>query len=299
MKIAITGANSSVGLSFLGNLIARGDADVVACVRSERAAAKLPRSPRVAARVVAYDNHDALAAALEGIECLVHLAGILIEWPGTTYEAANVATAEAAARAAASAGVRHLVQVSVVGASAPSDNRYFRTKAQAEDAFVRSQIPATILRTPILLGPGTAGAGALTRVVRSGRARLLGGGRYTMRPLDVDDLCAALSVICRARPDGAVVHELVGPEPIEYRALVKRAARHAGVTVSVASLPIGVAKAGAWVRSRLERGGVTPTVIDVITMDEHVKQNADAALGLTLTPLDETLNKLFPSAGAR
>jgi len=296
VRIAITGANSSVGLSFLGHLIARGDADVVACVRSERAAAELPRSPRVAARVVAYDDHDALAAALEGVECLVHLAGILIEWPGTTYESANVATAEAAARAAASAGVGHLVQVSVVGASATSTNRYFRTKGQAEDAFVRSGIPATILRTPILLGPGTAGAAALTRLVRSGRARLLGGGHYTMRPLDVDDLCAALQVVCGSRPHGAVVHELVGPEPIEYRALVERAARKAGTEVSLSGLPIAAAKAGAWLRSRLKRGGMTPTVIDVITMDEYVERNADAALGLVLTPLDETLNKLFQSA---
>jgi uncharacterized protein YbjT (DUF2867 family) len=134
VRIAITGANSSVGLSFLGHLIARGDTDVIACVRSERAAAGLPRSPRIAARVVPYDDHDALAAALAGVECLVHLTGILIEWPGTTYEAANVATAEAVARSATTAGVPHLVQVSVVGASAASTNRYFRTKGQAEDA---------------------------------------------------------------------------------------------------------------------------------------------------------------------
>ncbi len=297
--IAVTGANSSVGLSFLGHLAARGDTDVVACVRSEGAAASLPESPRITKRVVPYEDEERLAGALSGAGCVVHLAGILIERPDTTYETANVGTAEAVARAAARAGVGHLVQVSVVGADVASTNRYFRTKGQAEHAFSNSGVPTTILRTPILLGPGSAGAAALTRLVRSGRARLLGGGTYTMRPLDVDDLCRALVTICRRRPDTAVVHELVGPEPIKYRALVERAAAAAGVTVSLASMPIGVAKLGAWLRSRLQHGGFNPTVIDVITMDEHVERNADKALGVTLTPLDDTLNKLFGSAGAR
>jgi len=297
--IAVTGANSSVGLSLLEHLAGADDSDVVAVVRSERAAASIPRSPRISTHVVPYEDHEALAGALAGAECLVHLAGILIEWPGTSYESANVGTAAAVARAAATAGVGHLVQVSVVGASAASPNRYFRTKGQAEAVFADSGIPTTILRTPILLGPGTAGAAALARLVRAGRPRLLGGGAYTMRPLDVDDLCKALVAICRSRPDTQVVHELVGPEPIEYRTLVERAARHAGTRVSVRSTPIAVAKVGAWLRSRLRGGGVTPTVIDVITMDEHVERNADTALGIELTPLDETLDKLLGSSRAR
>jgi NADH dehydrogenase len=293
MKIAVTGANSSVGLNLLEHVGDLGDWDVTACVRSERAAASLPRSPRTSVHVVPYDDAARLSETLAGATCLVHLAGILIERPGTSYEAANVLTAEAVARAAGAAGVGHLVLVSVVGASAESRNRYFRTKGEAERAFSSSGIATTVLRTPILLGPGTAGAAALTRTVRTRKARLLGGGRYTMRPLDLDDLSEAIIAICGAGPDGAVVHELVGPEPIAYRALVERAARTVGVDVSLGSMPIGLAKAGAWLRSRLRRGGVTPTVIDVITMDEVVEENADAELGITLTPLNETLNKIL------
>ena len=37
---------------------------------------------------------------------------------------------------------------------------------------------------------------------------------------------------------------------------------------------------------------MTPTVIDVITSDEEVAQNADADLGIRLTPLSDTLAKL-------
>lgn len=295
MKIAVTGANGSVGLNLLRHLREREDMEVVACVRSERAAHEIPESPRVRVRVVSFDDREGLSEVMTGAACVVHLAGILLEGRGTSYESANVDTTLAVAEAAVRAGVEHLVLVSVVGADAESKNRYFRTKGLAETAFAESGIPATIVRTPILLGPGTAGASALLRTVRAGGARLLGGGRYTMRPLDVDDLCSALMRIFAKRPEGVVLHELVGPEPVTYRALLERAAEVAGTRVSLGSVPIGFAKAGAAVRSRLRGGGFTPTVIDVITRDEVVEKNADAELGITLTPLTETLRRILPA----
>jgi len=293
VTIDVTGANRSVGLVLFEHLLERTDAHLIACVRSDRAAAALPTSSRLTVRVVPYEDAEGLAEALTGADCVVHLAGILIEWKGTSYESANVATAAAVAHAARTAGVGHLVQVSVIGAGERSANRYFRTKGIAEKAFTDTGIPTTILRTPILLGPGTAGAAALKRTVKMGKAKLLGGGAYTMRPLDVDDLSAALEVICARTPEGAKTLELVGPEPTTYRALVERAARIAGAEVTLGSMPIGLAKLGAWLRSRLKGGGVTPTVVDVITMNEVVEKNADAELGLALTPLDETLEKIL------
>ena len=294
MTIAVTGANSSVGLNLLEHLAGRNDLDVVACVRSDGAAASLPDSPRQRVHVVPYEDGAGLAKALTGAQCVVHLAGILIEWKGTNYESANVSTTSAVAKAASEAGVEHIVLVSVVGASAESPNRYFRSKGQAERAVASSGIPATIVRTPILLGPDTAGASALVRTVRMGKAKLLGGGRYTMRPLDVDDLSGAILAICGSRPEGVAVHELVGPQPITYRALVELAAETAGKDVTIGSTPIWVAKVGTAIGRGLKRGGLSPTVIDVITMDEVVEKNADGALGIALTPLSETLRKIFP-----
>jgi len=293
LKIAVTGANSSVGLNLLGHLRERDDTEVVACVRSERAAGEIPESPRVRVRIVSYDDRDALPEALAGAACVVHLAGILLEARGTSYESANLDTTVAVAAAAVRAGVEHLILVSVVGADPESTNRYFRTKGLAERAVAESGVPATIVRTPILLGPGTAGAFALARTVRRRHARLLGGGRYTMRPLDVDDLGEAIVRICRTRPGGVVLRELVGPEPVTYRALVGRAAEVAGTELSLGSIPICLAKAAAAVRSRLTGGGITPTVIDVITKDEVVEKNADVELGITLTPLAETLRRIL------
>ncbi len=293
MKIAVTGANSSVGLNLLQHVIADDELDVIAAVRSERAAATLPVASRVEASIISYHDVTELAEAIAGVSCVVHLAGILIEGKGSTYAHSNIASTEAVVKAAQIAEAKHLVLISVVGASLDTSNAYFRSKALAEQFVEESAISATIIRTPILLGPDTAGAHALVAAAAQGRAKLLGGGRYFMRPLDVDDLSLAILKSCKCQANGVAVHELVGPDSILYRDLVSRVARMLGREITIGTIPIWSAKFLAAITSRLQRGGISPTVIDVITMNEVVHHNADAAIGITLTPLDKTLEKVM------
>lgn len=241
------------------------------------------------------DDADDLARIMKGATSVVHLAGILIENRTSSYERANVAATETVVEACRRSGVPHLVLISALGADVNSPNRYRRSKGEGERAVERSGLDATIIRTPILLGPDSAGAAAIMRSVTSGKAQLLGGGRYVMRPLDLDDLSRAILGACRHHPPGVKVYELAGPEPISYRNLIERVATMMGRTVSLGVVPIWVAKLGAAIGSRMKGGGVTPTVIDVITASERVTHNADADLGVTLTPLSETLEKILTS----
>jgi NADH dehydrogenase len=248
----------------------------------------------VHARIVSYDDPTGLTQAMDGVSRAVHLAGILIERKGQRYESANVGTARATASAAAAAGLEHIVLISVIGADPGSSNPYLRSKGEAERAAAGAGIPCTVLRTPILIGPGTAGADSLLRNARTGRARLLGGGAYTMRPLDLDDLSRAIISSLERKPAGTETFELVGPEAVSYRALVERVAKTLGRDVSFRAAPIWLSKLGAFVSSKVTGGGITPAVIDVITADEVVDRNAAADLGLQLTPLSETLRKIVP-----
>ena len=291
----MTGANGSVGKSLLAHAARDGDVEVVAAVRSERAAASLQGLPGIDVRVALSDDADDLARVMTGASSVVHLSGILIESRTSTYEQANVAATETAVEACRRAGVPHLVMVSALGADANSPNRYRRSKGEGERAVERSGLDATIIRTPILLGPDSAGAAAVMRSVTSGKAKLLGGGYHVMRPLDLDDLSRAILGACRNRSRGVHVHELAGPEPISYRDLIERVATMMGRTVSLGAVPIWVARLGAAIGSRLSGGGITPAVIDVITTSETVTYNGDADLGVTLTPLSETIEKILTS----
>ncbi len=293
MKIAITGANSSVGLNLLRHIVAATDIHVIAGVRSDRAMQSLPKSEQVDPRIISYDDPAKLAQALEGADCIVHLAGILIEDKNTSYASANVEATGAVVKAAQQLNAKHLVFISVVGASTGSGNAYFRSKGQAEDLVKSSGLPASIIRTPILLGPNTAGASSMIGAATQAKTKILGGGNYSMRPLDIDDLNQAILNCCNSGSTEAKLYELVGPEPITYRELIEQTAAMMGNKVAIGSVPIGLAKLVAAISSRIKGGGITPTVIDVITMDEVVAHNADGELNITLTPIQSTLEKIL------
>jgi hypothetical protein len=120
-----------------------------------------------------------------------------------------------------------------------------------------------------------------------------------MRPLDLDDLSLAILHVCSTPSEGAIIHELFGPETVRYRDLVARAADMMGQELIIGTMPVWMAKVSAAITHRVRGGGISPTVIDVITADEDVRTNAAAELGVGLTPLSTTLEKiLLDRAGA-
>ena len=296
MRIAITGANSAVGKALLGQVASHEALSAVAIVRRSAAVADLPSMPNIVPTVTGYDNRAGLTAALDGVGVVVHLAGILFESATTSYAAGNVETTRAVVEAATEAGVSHVVLISSIGAEMEASNGYFRSKGEAEQVVAASGLTTTVIRTPLLLGPDTAGGHALLRVAGQPSVRMLGGGAHSLRPLDVDDLCRAILSCCRLRVDGVTTYELVGPTTVTYRDLVRRTGQLLGHEVSVRSTPIWLAKLAASLAGVFRTGGMTSAVIDVITSDETVRQNADADLGIDLTSLSDTLARLVERA---
>ena len=293
MKICITGANSSVGQNLLSHLADKDGVEIVAGVRSERSFADLPQSANITPTTISYEDSDSLNKAMENADCVIHLAGILIETKHSNYASANVAATAAVVAAAKSQQLKHIIFISVVGASPNSSNAYFRSKGCAEELVADSGIASTILRTPILMGPGTAGGASLLSAANNPNCKVLGGGHYCMRPLDTDDLSDALVKLSLNPATGVSTHELVGPESIPYRDLIKKTAGMLGKEVEVGSVPVLMAKIGAAITSTLKGGGITPTVIDVITSDEVVEENADGALGLQLNTVEQTIQRII------
>jgi len=293
MNIVICGANSHVGQNLLEHVLASDDLTAVAMVRSQQAAAGLPTSPRIRPVVVDYEDEVGLTQAFEAVDAVVHLAGVLFESRGSTYERANVATTAAVAASARAAGGAQLIFISALGAASDSSNAYLRSKGEAEDLVRAAGLPGTILRTPMLLGPGSAAASALLRSASRSQTWVLGGGHQMLRPLDLDDLSQAILAAAQHPREGVRTLELTGPVSIAQEALIRLMASMQGRSVRVRSIPVWLASAFASVRHALGAGGVSPAVIEVITAAERVTDNGDAALSIELTPLDITLGKLI------
>jgi uncharacterized protein YbjT (DUF2867 family) len=294
MRIVITGANSATGQAILRCAWETGAAPnaIVAAVRSERAADQIRTllSERCSTVRISYDDRGSLDEAFQGATAIIHLAGILVERPGSTYQQANVVPARSAVEAAKRCAAEKFVLISVTGADENSSNGYYRTKGQAEALVRSSGLCYTILRAPLLLGPATEGAAALTRNASGPRARLIGGGRNFQQPLYVDDLARA--AIAAAAPSVAINRtlDLVGPIALPERELVERAARLLGRQVRVSSIPKGLLSFALAVRQRVSGPGFSPDAVEVITADTRLDpQPVARELGIRLTGIDEMI----------
>lgn len=298
MRIAITGANSAVGQAILrlqsGNGIASG-AFFTAAVRSDRAAGEIEPLLGGSGRVVriSYGDPGSLEAALEGASAVIHLAGILFETADSTYEQANVASTRSVLEAARRSGAGKLILVSATGADEASANRYYRSKGQAEALVRASGLCYTVLRVPLLLGPGTAGAASLRREAGRRRVRLIGGGRNYQQPLDVDDLARG-AVAAAAGPAAAnnKTLDLVGPLSLPERELVARAGRQLGHEMRIGTIPKGWLSLLLAIRERIAGAGFSRDTLEVITADTRLDpEPAARELGIQLTGIDEMIRR--------
>ncbi len=296
MRIVITGANSALGQAILRGRPEPGAPpnELVAAVRSERAADQIrPLLGQGSSAVqISYDDPGSLDEALRGASAVIHLAGILVERPGSTYERANVAPARSVVEAAQRSAVDKFVLVSAIGADETSSNGYYRSKGQAEALVRASGLCYTILRVPLLLGGATEGAAALKRNANQRKAKLIGGGRNLQQPLYVDDLARAAIAATKPSVASNRTLDLVGPVSLPERELVERAGRVLGRQVRVRSISKGLLSFVLAIRRSVSGTGFSVDVVDVITADTRLDpQPAASELGIHLTGIDEMIEK--------
>jgi uncharacterized protein YbjT (DUF2867 family) len=170
----------------------------------------LTRSTRPAADGVDYVTGDLLKgdgveAAVQGAETVLHLAG----GPKGDDEATRTLVA-----AAARAGVRHLVYVSVIGADRVP-LAWMRMKLESERAVAESGIPWTTLRA--------AQFHDLTLTMVEKMAKLpvfpVPGG-LRLQPVDSREVAARLAELTLGAPSG-LVPDLAGPHLYDLAALAR------------------------------------------------------------------------------
>ena len=214
-RVAVTGAFGFTGRRIAERLLDAGD-EVVTLTR--RSGADDPLAGRIAIRPFDTGRPGELAASLAGVDTLYNTYWLRFPRGGATFEGA-VARSAALLAAAREAGVRRVVHVSVVNASADAETPYVRAKAALEAVVRSSGMEWVIVRPTLTYGPGDILinnlAWALRRLPVYG---LPGLGRYTVQPVHVDDV-ARICVEAGAGEPGRVV-DAAGPEILTYRQLV-------------------------------------------------------------------------------
>lgn len=156
-SIFITGATGYLGRALIPPLLDRGH-HVQALARKESA----HRVPRGAETIVGNALDASTFASVIAADTLVHLIGTPHPGPAkaASFVAVDLASVDAALDAAATAGIRHFVYVSVAH-PAPVMQAYIATRQAGEARICASGIDATILRPWYVFGPGHRWPGLL------------------------------------------------------------------------------------------------------------------------------------------
>jgi uncharacterized protein YbjT (DUF2867 family) len=196
--VLVTGGTGTLGQHLVPLLQAAGS--------TIRVLSRHDREPSDGVDYVTVDlmTNEGIERALDGIETVVHLAG---GPKGDDQSTRNLVTA------AARAGTRHVVGISVIGADRMPIG-YFRAKRGAEQAIAESGVPWTVLRA--------AQFHDLTFKVVQAMAKLpvvpIPGG-LRLQPVDARDVAERLAELALAAPAGRV-RDLAGPRVYTMRELV-------------------------------------------------------------------------------
>lgn len=294
-RLLVTGANGHLGRRLARRLAGSDAVSLRAFVRSERARATvdaLPAPARPETVVADYRDAAALERAARGCRAIVHLVGTIKESRTTRYADAHEGTCQTVGRAAAKAGVERVVYLSIFGADPASRNACLASKGRAEQILLHSDVSATVLRLPMVLGPGDVASRALRGQARAGVLPLVRGGASLEQPIDADDVLAGLlSAVSRAELDDVAL-DLGGPESLTHRDLVLRAAALYGRAPRIVPVPRWLVRGFAALVERAADPPLTRAMLGVLEHDDRVDPGpACQRLGLSLTPLDTTLRR--------
>jgi nucleoside-diphosphate-sugar epimerase len=215
-------------------------------------------------------DHEAVAAAVDDVTVVFHLAGKLLE-PGespheyrTTHVDGTKRLIECARRQPRLQRFVHCSTTGVLGSTgdrradenAPlhPTNVYEATKAEAELAVLAAceqGLPAVVARPGLVYGPGDLHLVGFFRSVLKRQFRPIGRETVWLHPIYIDDMTEAF-LRCGACPTavGECFH-LAGPDPVSLEGLAAAIAEAAGTTPATGRIPMPAARALAVVGDAL------------------------------------------------
>ncbi len=245
---------------------------------------------------VDYDDPESLARAVEGADCVAHLAGSLVPRAGDSLLQANLITTKNIVEASKSCGVKSFVYLSFPGADSRAENEYLRTKGQAEDLIEGNFGSGAIFRVPMILGPDTQATNQIKRLLASSVVPLVAGGAVRVQPIYLGDVLSAVEWAL-LHPEAPLTRmNLVGPDTLLYRELLMRAGQRLGKRPRILTIPRRPARAASSIISRLSPSSpMSRTVFDIIFY-EHLCSDEETrnAMPITSTGVDEILDLSLP-----
>ena len=261
-RVLVTGATGFVGRPLMSALLRAGYA-VRAVTRREES---FPH-PVETAFVPDFKNHIDWQPILQGVDIIVHLAGLahanISEITYSEFDQVNWFATQRLAEAARQAGIERFVYISSVraqtGASAVEivreenearpTNQYGRSKLVGEQAVRASGVPFTIFRPVVIYGPNPKGhMRTAVKFARSYWPLPAFGNRRSL--LAVDNLISAIIFALENPKTAGETYLIADPVPMTMTEIFRILREIQGRSLFSVKVPMAVMRFSLWICGR-------------------------------------------------
>jgi len=306
-KIAtVFGGSGFIGRYVVKRLAAAGYIVRVAIRRTDRALFLKPMGAvgQVVLLHAAITDEEAVARAVAGASVVINLVGILAENRAGDFSRIHADGAANVAKAAAAAGVTHLLQLSAIGADPASPSRYAASKAAGE-AAVRAAFPAaTILRPSIVFGPEDNFFNRFATMAQMLPFMPVICGETKFQPVYVGDVADAIMEATHHAGAAGATYELAGPQILSFREILAWILQQTGYERRMIDMPMGLMRLQASILEKLPGKLLTRDQLLMLARDNVAAADVPglATLGIVPTPIDlvvPTYLRRFRRGGGR
>ncbi len=295
-EVLVTGGTGFLGRQVARALIARGF--LPRLLVRDGSESRIPEDVRRSCRVTPGDvtDYDSVENAAQGTGAVVHLAGIVREFParGITFDRLHVRATRNAVKAARRWGISRFVHVSALGAWPGDPGAFFDSKGRGEAIVANSGLRWTIYRPSVIFGPGDRFVDTLLAVLRrSPVAAVPGSGRVRFQPVFVGDVAHAVAdAVTRPQTEERSI-DVGGPERLSLDEIVDAVSRALGRRIPKVHVPLALLRPLVRSLSRFERFPFSPQEIEFLAADNICESGPYwSAIGRAPLSLDDYLESV-------
>jgi len=234
------------GTGFVGRRLLRGlkeEGRSIRCLVRNREKAEWVAGLGFEAAEGDISDPGSLKGALESIDTVVHLVGIIEEKGGATFESVHVKGTGHLVNEAVAAGVKHFFYQSALGADPASPFGYLKTKAKAEEIVTSSGIDYTIFRPSLIVGEGDGFTERMKQIVSLGPVvPVPGDGTARFQPFSVDDWYRAFQKVLDGKVERNRTYEMGGAEQLTYNEILREILLVLHLDKLIVHLPMGLTR---------------------------------------------------------
>ncbi len=290
--ILVTGGTGFVG-SYLVKRLASENIQTRCLVRKTSEVEKL-KEPGIDVAYGDVTEKNSLAKALEGVDTVIHLVGIIAEKKGATFEIIHTQGTRNLVEASRESHVRRFIYVSALGARENARSRYHLTKWEAEQLVINSGMEYVIFRPSIMIGEGGEFVSMLARIVSRVSIVPIIDGESKVQPIYVGNTVDCIIKSLKDQRTTNRIFEIAGSEQMTYKQLYLTLMEVLGIDKPTFGIPVNLMKPIAYIMGAImEKPPITTQQLIMLQEDNIADlREMQEVFDLKLVPLKEALGFL-------